>query len=309
MTEDEDELLIEENGGPDPDDTTVREIARRVLEVDSGWESPDAAIELGRIAWRPDLKSKKGKKLLHVHVTREFRSHLLRRFEAAVNAGYHIHVVLDIADLYRAEIVRQLAAIDAFVHVVDAVSFAKPGHVLAVLGDLGVPVEPSLRTEIARDTWGRIDEGGIWARGNRFEALLVFLLGQVVDFRVVSRNYRTDTEEIDILLQVDNFSPRCWHETGVPFLLVEAKNWDEDVPQKEVTVFIGKILTKRGRVRIGLLFAAKGFTGDADLQETKLGQKEQIVVALIGPDKLLEWIDHRDADEYLEMLVRDAMLR
>lgn len=309
MTEDEDELLIDEEGGPDPDETTVREIARRLLEVDAGWESPDTAIELGTIAWLPDLKSKKGKKLLHVHVTREVRSHLLRRFEAAINSGYQIHVVLDIADLYRAETVRQLAGIDAFVHVIDSSSFAKPGHVLAVLGDLGVPVEPSLRTEIARATWERMNEGGTWARGNRFEALLAFLLGQVGDFRVVDRNYRTDTEEIDILLQVDNFSPRCWHETGVPFLLVEAKNWDDDVPQKEVTVFIGKILTKRGRARIGLLFAAKGFTSDADLQETKLGQKEQIVVALVGPDKLLEWINQRDADEYLEILVRDAMLR
>lgn len=95
----------------------------------------------------------------------------------------------------------------------------------------------------------------------------------------------------------------------MPLLLVEAKNWDEEVPQKEVTVFIGKILTKRGRARIGMLFSRSGFTSDADLQETKLGQKEGIVVTLVGPDKLKEWIEEQDADEYLERLVRNAMLR
>lgn len=240
---------------------------------------------------------------------RHHHPHLIRRFEAAVEAGYRVHVILELADLYRADAVRQLAAIDAFVHVIDAPHFSKPGHVLAVMGDLQVPVDPSLRTEIAKETWNRIGEGETWVRGTRFEALLAFLLGQVADFRVVSRNYTTDTEEIDILLQIDNFSSRCWLESGVPFLLVEAKNWDDEVPQKEVTVFLGKILTKRGRARIGLLFARKGFTGAADLQETKLGQKEEIVVALVGPDTLLEWIEREDGDEYLEDVVRDAMLR
>jgi hypothetical protein len=228
---------------------------------------------------------------------------------AAAEAGLQVHFATDLAALYREDVLKALVAADAFVHLVDDREPGGASHVLAAVCDCGVHVAIALRADLSRMAWERRKCGGPWTRGKRFEALLAFLLSQVIDFRVIERNYRTETEELDAVLQIGSYAGRCWAESGVPFILVEAKNWDNPVPQKEVTAFAGKILTKRGRARIGLMFGAAGFTSDAMGQETKLGQREQIVVALIGPEDFEKWLASTQPDDFLESLVRHAMLR
>src|SRR5687767_11867101 len=123
MTEDEDQYPEEAI-----DHAVAQQVVARVRELDPTWEEPDEPIDLGDVAWRPDLTSSAGKRVLHLHLTSELRSHLIRRFKAAINLGYRLHVVTDLSELFRPETVEQLALVDAFVHVIDSETFHPPGH-------------------------------------------------------------------------------------------------------------------------------------------------------------------------------------
>lgn len=304
---------LDDDGPFGPSVGDVESLERTISDTDASWSSPEDAISLGEdLAWRPNLVHANGH-VLHVHLTQTLPTHVVRRLERARVTGRRVHVALELSHLYRADVVRELARLDAYVLLVsleaDGWRISRPDHVLAIIADEQIPVEAHLRSVVGQAVWERLDAGTSWDRGKRLEALLAFLLSQIRDLRVRSRNYRTDTEEIDIVLQIDNPSNRCWHKSGVPFVLVEAKNRASMTDQSDVTAFIGKILTKRGKVEIGLLFSTSGFTSDAVLQETKMGQSQQIVVALIGPEELHGWIVSESADEFLEDIISAAMLR
>src|SRR5207244_881948 len=106
-------------------------------------------------------------------------------------------------------------------------------------------------------------------RGRRYEAAVAFLLSQVDDFDVVERNLRTETEELDAVVQQRATQGRVWSGLGAPLILVEAKNWKEPVTQKEASAFRVKLDGRRGVVRLGLMFGAAGFTSDALDQELR----------------------------------------
>jgi hypothetical protein len=177
-----------------------------------------------------------------------------------------------------------------------------------VLADESVPVPPGVRRELAQNAWNERDEGTNYEKGRRLEALLAFLLGQVDDFIVKDRSFRGETDEIDIVLQIGKFTSRCWFTPGSPFVLVEAKNWAIPVNQKEISAFIVKLQTMRGRTKLGFFFAKSGFTSDAEQQELKLAATEYSLV-LLGPGEIVEWINSTDPDDYLETKVRHAILR
>ena len=57
------------------------------------------------------------------------------------------------------------------------------------------------------------------------------------------------------------------------------------------------------------MYAATGFTSDALDQELRFASDE-LTIAFVGPDELDEWIAADDGgDEFIETLVRRAMLR
>ena len=145
-------------------------------------------------------------------------------------------------------------------------------------------------------------------RGRRFESLLVFLLGQIADFEVVERNWHTETEELDAVIQQRSVGGRVWAIHGAPLILLEAKNWKYKVTQKELSTFWAKMKGKRGTVRLGFMVGASGFTSDARDQELRYSLDE-LTVVLVDPDQLEEWVAAQDVDAFLERIVRRAMLR
>src|SRR5207245_466731 len=92
---------------------------------------------------------------------------------------------------------------------------------------------------------------------------------QVEDFYIAEVNLRTQTEELDVVVQQRATQGRCWATIGAPFILVEAKNWKENVDQREVSILRTKMQGRRQTVRIGLMFAASDFTVDAKQQELR----------------------------------------
>src|SRR5206468_9032442 len=129
------------------------------------------------------------------------------------------------------------------------------------------------------------------------------------DFEIFETNLRADTDELDVVVRIRRVEGQLWCESGVPFVLVEAKNYAVDpAPQKELSLLIIKLLTRRGRARIGLFISATGISKDADLQELKLAFTDYTIVT-IGPEEIDAWIHADNVNEYLDRMVGGAMLR
>ena len=219
---------------------------------------------------------------------------------------------MPLAGLYDDVLLNDLTAIDAQVHLVENMSSVKkPAPVLAQVADHDISVGNETRRSVAQKAWDLCGRAGLTShvKGRRLEALVCFLLSQIDDFRVVERNLRTETEELDAVIQKTRLNGmRCWSELPGPFIIAEAKNWSSSVTQNEVSVFRVKMQGKRGSVRLGLLFAANDYTSDAFSQELRFAS-DDLTIALIGPETIADWIASQDADGYLDKVVRRAMLR
>lgn len=101
-------------------------------------------------------------------------------------------------------------------------------------------------------------------KGRLLEQIFVRLFQLDGSFIVLEHNIRTETEEIDIVVQPDTSSP-FWSKVSPPMLLLECKNWKEKIGTKELQVFATKI-ENRPKIlcRIGYLISISGFTNDAE---------------------------------------------
>jgi hypothetical protein len=290
------------------DAAVVEAIVQEVLSGDTKWVR-GSAMRLGnQVDWQPQIMTKNRKAIGHFHFADVMRSYVVRRLKAAYADDKEVHVFLPIEALYDEDTLLVMAEIEAIVHVHDSNAFIPGLAHLDAFSSLAVPVSPKLRTEIAQLAWSRKKKGTSQEKGKRLESLLAFLFELVDDFHVVERNFNGDTDEIDIVLKVDRYSDRCWQHTGVPFVLVEAKNWQQKVGQPPVSLLIRRLQTKRGSARIALLLCTSGFTQDAMLEVVKTAESNH-VVTLIPPRQLEEWIAAEDSDQFLEDAVRKAMLR
>lgn len=271
----------------------------------------DTELDLGSKRWKPNAVSQDGTQLLYVFLQDEIPRFARDRLRIAAGKGIVPTLALHLASLFKPEVVELLVGIDADVIVLDdyvAARQLEPRALLAALADIEVPVSPELRRSVAKAVWDRISDGTSQQKGRRLEALLAFAFAQVSDLKVVERNYRNETEEIDLVLQIDNFSSRVWQKSGVPFILVEAKNRVDKASQPMVSSLITKLQTKRGTARIAILVSLAGFTEDARMQELRFSTQE-ICVAMIDRDQLEKMLSADDMDAELESVVRHALLR
>jgi hypothetical protein len=216
---------------------------------------------------------------------------------------------MPLGQLYIEEQLASLAELDGQIHVIERDRTAPALPVLTALAYRSIRVSRESRQQLGRIALG-LSRASASAnlRGRRFEALLLFLLSQVRDFRVVEHNYRSDTEELDGVVQQGSTQGRVWATMAAPFLLLEAKNWSRRVDQQVVSVLRVKMQGRRGTVRIGLLCGASGFTSDARQQELRFAS-DNLTIVFLGPEELDNWVEAQDPDEYLESVIRRDMLR
>jgi hypothetical protein len=294
---------------PNPGEREVEDIAEDISELDPLWQR-DTSISLGQDRiWRPDLVRADNSALLHVHVADHLRTYAIKRFEWAVEAGVEVHVATTLNRLYDPTLLKQLAAADALVHVINgSTDLAKGERLLGVLADEEIRVPASLRTELAR--YGlefSAADGSSHQKGRRFEALVAFLLSQVDGLSIFSRNYKTETEEIDVVLQQHSLSGPVWAIANAPFILVEAKNHADGISQAMFSQFRIKMQTKRASVRIGLMLSRTSVSGDATQQEERFSS-DTLTVAFIDGETLEQWIEAEDGTAFLERIIAEAML-
>jgi hypothetical protein len=288
------------------DTQTVEGFAERLV-ASGEWCKSDALDLRDGLRWRPNLISADGTKIAHLHFADELRSYVVERIRATHAAGLIVHIVLPLAALYDADVLEVLAESDAMVHIVD-VDLERAEHHLDAISKARVPLGPESRKSVALTTWRRMREGSSSVKGKRFERFLAFLLDQTLGLEVVERNYRGDTDEIDLVVQVVRYTGSCWFQEGVPFILVEAKNRAEATAQHMVSNLIRRLQTKHGTSRIGILFTTSKFTQDAVMEVVKIAEGT-LTVVLVTPDEIGRWIEAADPSAYLEGLVRHAMLR
>jgi restriction endonuclease len=296
----------EERAAPEVED--VDRVSATIVAADGTWQ-PGRPGVYGAVTWRPDLARDDPHSVLHVHLADRLRPYLVDRLRAAATAGHEVHVAMPLAQLYVEEVLDTLTELDAQIHAIDRDAVSKPLPVLTALAERSIRVSTLSRQRLANLALAlsRL-AGSAPLRGRRFEALVLFLLSQVRDFRVVEHNYRTDTEELDGVIQQGATQGRVWATLAAPFLLLEAKNWSRRVDQQVVSVLRVKMLGRRGSVRIALLCASSGFTSDAREQELRFAS-DNLTIVFIGPEEIDAWVRATDPDEFLEATIRRDMLR
>lgn len=303
-----DELLESERPLVGHAAVTPEEIAERIIGYGKGW-SPAEPIALGAIRWTPHLVNERKKWVLHIHLGECLPNYVARRLRAAIETGYRVNIALYTEALYQSETLELLAEIDAYTYIIDDPSKPKDRrHYLAAMADLEIPAKPTLRKQLGLIAWNKLAEGTANDKGRRLEALLAFILSQVNDFKIFSRNYRNKTQEIDIVVQVVRLSGRSWSMSGSPFILVESKNTADKIGQPTVSLLIRKLETKRGTTQLGFLFSVSGFTGDAVIEELRLSQTA-LCVAMFDGAAIKRLIEADMLDSYLESEVNRALLR
>lgn len=306
------EILEEPSRGRPVGVADVEEAAARIFASISGCDwAADTELDLDTKRWKPNAVSEDGARLLYVFLQAELPRYVRQRLKLAAERGIRPTVALNLPSLFKSDIVELLVSADADVIVLDDYVESRqlePRSVLVALADVEVPVSPDLRRSVAKTIWPRISDGTSQEKGRRFEALLAFTFAQIRDLKVVERNYRTETEEIDLVLQIDNFSTRVWQKSGVPFILVEAKNRSDKASQPMVSTLITKLQTKRGTSRIAVLVSLAGFTDDARMQELRFSTQDLCVV-MVDRAQLENLLTVDDVDGEFERLVRQALLR
>lgn len=271
---------------------------------------PAERLQLGNVAWTPDAIGKKGA-VLHVALIGDLPRYLRSRLRAAHANDHVVHVAISTAVLYSPDWLDLLVEVDAFVYVVDDWTEKKMRfkrrHILAAVADIQVPVAPDQRQKLAATAFQMLSEGSAQDRGRRLEALLAFLFSQVADFRVVRRNHRNKSQEIDLVLQIEGYSKRVWHNPGRPLVLVEAKNRKEPTGAAVLAGLVRKIQTKRQMVKIAFLVSTSGVTTDLELESLR-GSTEDHCVVVIGPGELRGLAESANLDDSLEKLVLDAFI-
>ena len=306
------ELVEEPRQGRPIDADDIKAAANRVCEDSKGkyWVQ-DRELNLGDMHWRPHAVSKELDQLLYVFLQDEIPRFARERLRTAFDRGIASTLALELASLSKPDIIELLVSIDANVIVLDDYDVSRQLEsrpLLTALADIEVPVSPELRRNIAKTVLERIENGSPQQKGRRLESLLAFTFSQVGDLKVVERNYRNETEEIDLVLQVNKISSRCWQKPGHPFILVEAKNRADKATQSTVSGLITKLQTKRNTAKIAFLISLAGFTKDAQMQELRFSTQD-ICITMIDRHQLETILTAEDLDKELDSIVRKALLR
>jgi len=113
-------------------------------------------------------------------------------------------------------------------------------------------------------------------KGKALENLFQVLVDSSVEFKIVERNVRTKTEEIDFVLE--NRSPRLTMLQS-PLILIECKNWSRPVGTDELQNFVKKV-ENRPRVlcRAGILITMSRFSRDAQRERLRLSGKDYVIM-------------------------------
>jgi hypothetical protein len=276
--------------------------------VADGWQKPLAPLDLGTARWTPDYV--KPDSALAIVLGPRVPGFLEKRLKAAYIAGVQLLCVIDWAALSSGETLLLLSEVDAQVALVsEGATVSTPLPLLKFLGVEQFGIDATVRRELIRHGIAECFAAATNdMKGKRLEWLLHFMFSQVGDFRVKSCNYRTASEELDVVIQLTAMDGRrCWAHLSAPFLVAEAKNRKEKSGQEVVSKLNTIMSVKRGACKIGFIVSLSGFTSDANTQVLKLATQDRVFV-LMDQAELERWGFAKDYDQELDDIVSEAIL-
>jgi len=123
-------------------------------------------------------------------------------------------------------------------------------------------------------------------KGKLFERFIEKVLSTIKGLKILKVNARLRAEEIDIMVQ-NNVSEGFWRTLGSP-IIVECKNWTKKVGSKEISILSDKMRTISRNVKLGILVAPNGVSGDYQSNAVlKIREKRQqglYIVVLVKED-------------------------
>ncbi|WP_223788951.1 hypothetical protein [Marinicella meishanensis] len=282
------------------------------LESVKTFQIPQKAIKLSAdISWMPDGKCKiNGKKtLVCIHsVNDELPIFLMKRIEAAVNAGIQILIVSGYKILKNQNQLSKLVELNVLVSFIgiNIESIEKPEFIATAISKSKIKVSRQLLSHTL--TLSR-EAVKVAEKGKRFEQFLCLFFSQIEDFFIISSNYRTKTEEIDIVIQIkESNSSRCWARFEAPYILVEAKNQVEKVGQGIISKQLGIMIGKAIATKLGISVSMNGFTTNA-INQTFRNNDSKKKVILITAKEIEHWIlQNKPLDDQLEAHVSKSLL-
>jgi len=271
------------------------------------WAVPAEPLQLSTIAWTPDLVG--DKKALCILDCGKIPAHLYRRISGSHDEKIGIHAACNLETLSISENLELLSNVDATIVYLSEIGIDAPRSLIKSLGVNDIAVAPETRRRLVDQGLARCKSATTNAeKGRRLEDLLHFMFSQVTDFKVLKCNWRTETEELDCVVQLRSKSnERCWSTLGAPLLVVEAKNQKSKIGQEVVSKLKTVIDGKRGTCRIGIVVSISGFTSDAQAQILRFSMDDKTIVLLSSGD-LSSWAASSDYDGALEQMITAAML-
>lgn len=124
------------------------------------------------------------------------------------------------------------------------------------------------------------DEENTKEKGNKLEDIVEFIFSNLKIFDVVYTNKRNSTNEMDLVIQLDNEGKLASYERLFPFrevdsFIIECKNYNKKV---DVT-WVGKFysLLRSCNLDFGIIFSIDGFTARSKWQDAKGLSKKMLL--------------------------------
>lgn len=265
------------------------------------------------IRWLPDLICRdNGLTFVHIHVSPEFDQFWKDRIiETCLQCSANLLVISPEEFLYNENTLATLHEIEA--NVLPIKKEADSWTVLGVTNILQFVYQNDIIVgnkfqEISQIALKRLNSiSNAQKKGKALEILLAFIFSQVQGFSVHSTNYRTETEEIDIVVKNHNTPGVAWYGQGT-VILIEAKNHKEAIGSKELNNFYAKIRTRKGFCKFGFFITTSRFTEDFMIQQLRLMGDEGVIVPING-DHLSQLCYSDNVTTTLDNFAMEAILR
>jgi hypothetical protein len=126
-------------------------------------------------------------------------------------------------------------------------------------------------------------------KGKLLEEIFVLLLSKDENFYVTERNLRTESEELDIVVENKGES-KFYSQLRCPIILFECKNWSSKIGAKEIRDFAQKIQNRPKLLcTLGILATTSQLTSDASAE----------LVGYRGKDFLIGVLERNDIETVL----------
>lgn len=144
------------------------------------------------------------------------------------------------------------------------------------------------------------------------EGTAALLFNSISCLGVRSRNLRTSTGEIDLLVEYTPPDQQTIFDEYGKYILVECKHWRTSVGADEIRKFCDKL--RETKIRFGVLFARNGITGEdsnknAFRRVDDAFQQDGIIILVITQRDLEVIKEHADFYEMLEMKLFNRRFR